>query len=486
MATSRPDFHIGVRGTTSGGGYGRANYRPDWGTAVAGLANQWAKAHAKRQAEQAERAMGEQQAQKRGAWAQAIAGGATIRDIAARDPSIIGDTAFLGFLDRTKTPKGYEDILDDQGQPIAQRGPEGRAFAHPLAPEPEGPAPETFEDVLNPHGFGGAAQRSSVSGKLINYQGAPSQPKGSERRTAKDQTGRLRYLDTGEPAFADALFDQGGTPKADAPTFKDRFAMARQLSGDWQETVRPMQGLIDSSDRMNIGFKMAKAGDMLAGSQAILISFNKLLDPTSVVRESEYARSATGQSALETLRGYADKLAQGGAGVTLKELASYRRFGEEVVKKALESTVGPERKRIGRLVKYANIDPALIFSGRFAPKPPQAQGMPPGPPAGLPQQGPAMPQAQATTATPGVEALAKALGGPPQAQAPAQAPAQAGMGLPASSLERQRVEDYATLKPDALRKQVARMAEKLALDPNAYPQAEIDAAKIAFDKISGR
>ena len=93
----------------------------------------------------------------------------------------------------------------------------------------------------------------------------------------------------------------------------------------------------------------------------------------------------------------------------------------------------------------------------------------------------AAPPAQAP-ATPGVEALAKALGGPAQAQAPARA----SMGFPASSLERQRVQDYASLKPDALRKQVARMAEKLAADPNAYPQAEIDAAKLAFDRLSGR
>ena len=146
----------------------------------------------------------------------------------------------------------------------------------------------------------------------------------------------------------------------------DQLKMVRQLSDDWRETVKPMQTLLDQSDRMNIGLEMAKVGDMLAGSQAILISFNKLLDPTSVVRESEYARSATGQSALETLRGYADKLAKGGAGVTLRELESYKRFGEEVVRRALESNVGPERERISRLIEFAGVDPKLIFTGRFA------------------------------------------------------------------------------------------------------------------------
>ena len=261
--------------------------------------------------------------------------------------------------------------------------------------------------------------------------------------------------------------------------------MVRDLSSDWQKTTKPMQGILDSSDRMNIGFEMAKSGDMLASSQLILISFNKLLDPGSVVRESEYARSATGQSALETLKGYADKLAQGGAGVTLSELESYKRFGEEVVKKALASTVGPERARISRLVEYAGVDPELIFTGRFAPEAPQAQ------PQAQPQAAPALaqaapPQAQAqATATPGFSALAKALAGPGPERAPARAPAPAAAGpgpAPAYSLPTQRVQDYATLKPDALQRQAARMAEKLAVNPEAYPQAEIDALKVAFDR----
>ena len=175
-------------------------------------------------------------------------------------------------------------------------------------------------------------------------------------------------IDDGSPAFSDDILGPGQAPEADdQPPLKDRLQMVRQLSADWQKTVRPMQGLLDQSARMNIGLRMARGGDMLAGSQAILISFNKLLDPTSVVRESEYARSATGQSALETMRGFVDKLSKGGAGVTISELESYKRFGEQVVQKALESRVGPERRRIERLVEYAGVDPELIFTGRFAP-----------------------------------------------------------------------------------------------------------------------
>ena len=45
-----------------------------------------------------------------------------------------------------------------------------------------------------------------------------------------------------------------------------------------------------------------------------------------------------------------------------------------------------------------------------------------------------------------------------------------------------RIAMYATMPKDALKRQVATMATKLAANPDAYSQAEIVAAKIAYDK----
>jgi hypothetical protein len=45
-----------------------------------------------------------------------------------------------------------------------------------------------------------------------------------------------------------------------------------------------------------------------AASQTIVTAFNKILDPTSVVRESEYARTPEGQSYLERLQGKYEQL----------------------------------------------------------------------------------------------------------------------------------------------------------------------------------
>lgn len=53
-----------------------------------------------------------------------------------------------------------------------------------------------------------------------------------------------------------------------------------------------------------------------AADQTLVTTLNKILDPTSVVRESEFARTAAGQAAMAKIQGYADKITKGGSGLT--------------------------------------------------------------------------------------------------------------------------------------------------------------------------
>ena len=475
-----PSFQIGPRSAANYAQFANTS-TPGWADALAKIGGAFAERHNRERMKEAKLAQEAEQAVKRAGWSKQIGEGSTVRELAMRDPSIINDTAFLGFLSKNRpeaAPETFEIADDPYGRGgIGQRSSTtGKIIGYqgPLAPE--GPAPETFEDVQDPYGRGGVGQRSSTTGKIIGYQGAAPQAPTRDRRTAKDMHGRLRYLDDGSPAFGEDIL--GHAPEEAPPPLKDRLQMVRQLSDDWQKTVRPMQSLLDQSDRMDIGLRMAQGGDMLAGSQAILISFNKLLDPTSVVRESDYARFASGQSALETLRGFVDKLSKGGAGVTLAELQSYARFGEQVVQRALESTVGPERERISRLVEFAGVDPELIFSGRFAPEE-QAQG--------LPQAAPQLMSQVAPQGAPrSIAPLARALAGGRPAPSAA-VPTAAALGAPPvpgvmSAGDNHRIAMYADMPKDALERQVATMAEKLAANPKAYSQEEIDAAKIAYDR----
>ena len=251
MAATKVDFRIGPRNPTRYADFSASN--PTWGSAIARMGNAYVKAHNRRKDAEADRQLQTKQAQKRGAWAQEIGEGATVREIAMRDPSIIGDSAFLGFLDKTQKPKGYEDILDDQGRPIAQRGPQGRTYAHPLAPEPEGPAAETWEDVASPFGHGGFGQRNTVTGKIAGYQSAPSPSTAPQRRIVKGPDGLSYYTDTQERVLPNVA---APTPESDAPE-PAKFEHVRALAGDWDDATKPVRDLARQRDLMQIGLEKA-------------------------------------------------------------------------------------------------------------------------------------------------------------------------------------------------------------------------------------
>lgn len=73
---------------------------------------------------------------------------------------------------------------------------------------------------------------------------------------------------------------------------------------------------------------MENGASINAASQGVLVAFQKLLDPTSVVRESEYSRSASGLSLLSQIEGKYAQLTQGGAGVSAKDLKEFVELGE--------------------------------------------------------------------------------------------------------------------------------------------------------------
>jgi len=59
-----------------------------------------------------------------------------------------------------------------------------------------------------------------------------------------------------------------------------------------------------------------KSGNKVAADQALITLFNKMTDPNSVVRESEYARTPENLSFVNKMRGKIAKMATGGAGLT--------------------------------------------------------------------------------------------------------------------------------------------------------------------------
>jgi len=67
-------------------------------------------------------------------------------------------------------------------------------------------------------------------------------------------------------------------------------------------------------------------GSNVAVDQSIITIFNKMLDPASVVRESEYARTPQDLSVLSRIKGKWDKIQKGGAGLDATERAALQRM----------------------------------------------------------------------------------------------------------------------------------------------------------------
>jgi hypothetical protein len=135
-----------------------------------------------------------------------------------------------------------------------------------------------------------------------------------------------------------------------------------RLTGQWNAANAAANDLKTAHSRMKVGMEAARRGDLAQGSQAVLVTFQKILDPTSVVRESEYARSAAGLAVLDRMAGSLERLAKGGAGVPLDELQKFERLADEMVTaQNLNTAARGVRERITRNAEYLGIPANQIF-----------------------------------------------------------------------------------------------------------------------------
>lgn len=142
----------------------------------------------------------------------------------------------------------------------------------------------------------------------------------------------------------------------------EMFNFERALSKDFRSATSESMDARRQLNQMESGLELAKQsfgpdedlgkidsisedgriiGSLNAPAQAILVTFQKILDPTSVVRESEYARSGSGLSLISNIKGKIGKQITGGAGVTVTDLEDFvilaREFYSEYEANTLDS-----------------------------------------------------------------------------------------------------------------------------------------------------
>lgn len=127
--------------------------------------------------------------------------------------------------------------------------------------------------------------------------------------------------------------------------FQDR---SQKFSADFQVVQNNLNNIEVATDRIISG----ESTSDLATQQAVITSYNKILDPTSVVRESEYDRTPENTSLVNRAKAWMRKIEQGGTLTvsdikeirdTARAMAALRR---DILNKKLEKQIRvPARKR---------------------------------------------------------------------------------------------------------------------------------------------
>jgi len=112
-----------------------------------------------------------------------------------------------------------------------------------------------------------------------------------------------------------------------------------------------------------IGDPSKKATSFIAADEALITVFKKMLDPHSVVRESEYSRTPESQARIDKIVGWFQKQKFGGPGLTAQNRRDIHRMGLEL----LEVYRDDYRQAVAfytTLAKKRGLDPSFVIRNR--------------------------------------------------------------------------------------------------------------------------
>ena len=272
-----------------------------------------------------------------------------------------GSPAYAVF-DRTSGSPTYGKFVDaDTGRPLEGFRPRTTTGSTSLGADRESKARELFN---KPAARLTASEMAEVNKALLTFGG---------EKAGAVTTGR------GEAAAAIPLNTQ------------QRIQAATDLAGQWTKATADRDKMRQQYSLMQTGLSRVDA-DPIGGSQAVLVTFQKILDPPSVVRESEYARSSQGLAAKDWLQGMYDRYSKGGAGVPKPVLAEMVKTAQAfVTDENLKTGLDNIQARLHGTATRYEIEPRDVFGPDDMP----TVGAPPPAAASAPRSA-----APARTATP--------------------------------------------------------------------------------------
>lgn len=172
--------------------------------------------------------------------------------------------------------------------------------------------------------------------------------------------------------------------KERGPTDYQTFGMIDKLNGRFNTNTKATREIARQHQVMLASWHALEKGTAGKGlaEQGIVSTFNKILDPDSVVREGEYDRTAQGQALLQRMQTVKDNLQSGGkiSRAVLKDMVD---LAGTYAQRA-ESFTKAEQQRVGAVADRMGIDKTLIFTA----EPSTDDGPPPSPPSARVGSGP--------------------------------------------------------------------------------------------------
>lgn len=153
----------------------------------------------------------------------------------------------------------------------------------------------------------------------------------------------------------------------------DNAKLERDLRKDFEDSpvIKDFGTVLNNVSNINEAISMLDSGaspSRIATDSTIITSFNKVLDPTSVVRESEYNRIVDSLGYQNRIKGWKDKINKGGSGLTSQDLKDIQTLSNSLLAKRKE-LVDQEVRRNTEIASSAGVNPRNVvrdFSEQYA------------------------------------------------------------------------------------------------------------------------
>ncbi len=223
----------------------------------------------------------------------------------------------------------------------------------------------------------------AVGGKGVYEEGEFKQAPWADQEEIKAPT--TRHYTSGDKEITEEFDKTTGTWKtvANAPRYKpdsgDKPRKPHEIGKDAAGLRKELNNLPEVKEyntvrtkisAMESAYKEAQTTkNFVAADQAMITLFNKMTDPQSVVRESEYARTGVSMPLINAIKGKASKIRSGGAGLTSSERDAIMKMAN-LFNASYKQIYGERVKEYRGYAQMQGLDPNMIAKEEIINKDP--------------------------------------------------------------------------------------------------------------------